>query len=210
MAELEWQGPIEPGSLRRALRQALRRTSPGWRVVAEEFLAATTPIDLLAIGESGELICIRATEPDAEDEGARQLASAISDLSWLAPRIADLHKLAPQLGLSPLAQPRVELFAPEFAPDVAAAVEHLSRLLGQDRIGLARYRPLRHQGQLTLLLEPVKSELAAWTSPRSGAHTPPPTSTAPPARILVDPPSPSAFRTGLTEADLRSEPQLPD
>ena len=209
MAELEWQGPIEPGSLRRALRQALRRTSTGWRVVAEEFLAATTPIDLLAIGESGELICIRATEPDADDGGARQLASAISDLSWLAPRISDLHKLAPELGLSPLALPRVALFAPEFAPDVAAAAEHLSRLLGRDRIGLARYRPLHHQGQLTLLLEPVKSEFAARTSPRSSAHTPPPTSTAPPARTLVDPPSPSAFRTGLTEADLLSEPPVP-
>ncbi|MEM9175723.1 MAG: hypothetical protein AAGC67_10850, partial [Myxococcota bacterium] len=140
MAELEWQEPIETGSLRRALRQALRRARPGWRVVAEGFLGATTPIDLLAIGERGELICVRASA-DA-DGGALLLARALSDLGWIAPRVADLHKLAPELGLSPLARPRAQLFATEFDPDVLAAAEQVGPLLGADRLGLGRFRAL--------------------------------------------------------------------
>ena len=133
MAELEWQGPIETGSLRRALRQALRRSSPGWRVVVEGFLGATTPIDLLAIGEHGEVICVRASAQ--ETDGAGLLASALSDLGWITPRIADLQKLAPELGLRPLAPPRVQLVAPHFSPEVLSAADHLSELLGADRLG---------------------------------------------------------------------------
>ena len=205
MADLEWQGPIESGSLRRALRQALRRSSPGWRVIAEGFLAVASPIDLLAIGESSELICIRAIAPEARESGGQLLARAISDLGWLTPRIADLHKLAPELGLSPLAQPRVHLFAPEFDAEVTTAAEHLVGLLGAGRLGLTRYRPLRQQGQLTLLLEPVKIGPSPWTT---AAPTPVLRGSlaTEPTSPLVDPPSPSAFRTGLTDAALRAEP----
>ena len=210
MAELEWQGAIEVGSLRRALRQALRRTSPGWRVVAEGFLGATSPIDLLAIGEAGELICIRATAEDAGDPVARLLASGLSDLGWITPRVADFQKLAPELGLRPLAPPRLQLFAPDFDAEVLAAVEHVSGLLGDDRLGLSRYRALRQQGQLTLLLEPLKaggpSERLRPVTLGPAAPTP---ATDPASSSLVDPPSPSAFRTGLTDADLLSEPLVP-
>lgn len=210
MAELEWRGPIEVGSLRRALRQALRRTSPGWRVVAEGFLGATSPIDLLAVGEAGELICIRATSEDADDPAAHLLASGLSDLGWITPRVADFHKLAPELGLRPLAPPRLRLFAPDFDAEVLAAADYVSGLLGADRLGLSRYRALRQQGQLTLLLEPLEGG-----GPSGGVHpvaARPPfaaTARAPVSPGLVDPPSPSAFRTGLTDADLRAEPRVP-
>lgn len=205
MAELEWQGEIQTGSLRRALRQALRRTSPDWRVVAEGFLAATSPIDLLAIGARGELIGLRAAASGPVD-GARLLARALSDLAWLTPRIEDFHKLAPELGLRPLAPPCVALFAPDFDAEVLGAATHLSGLLGPDRIALTRYRALRQQGQLTLLLEPVGEQ-----APRTAAPLPDDLLIAPPrpSSPLVDPPSPSAFRTGLTDADLRTEPLAP-
>lgn len=205
MAELEWQGEIQTGSLRRALRQALRRTSPDWRVVAEGFLAATSPIDLLAIGARGELIGLRAAASGPVD-GARLLARALSDLAWLTPRIEDFHKLAPELGLRPLAPPCVALFAPDFDAEVLGAATHLSGLLGPDRIALTRYRALRQQGQLTLLLEPVGEQ-----APRTAAPLPDDLPIAPPrpSSPLVDPPSPSAFRTGLTDADLRTEPLAP-
>ena len=205
MAELEWQGEIQTGSLRRALRQALRRTSPDWRVVAEGFLAATSPIDLLAIGARGELIGLRAAASGPVD-GARLLARALSDLAWLTPRVEDFHKLAPELGLRPLAPPCVALFAPDFDAEVLGAATHLSSLLGPDRLALTRYRALRQRGQLTLLLEPV------------GEHAPPTAAALPddlpiapprPSSPLVDPSSPSAFRTGLTDADLRTEPLAP-
>ena len=205
MAELEWQGTIEPASLRRALRHALRRTAPGWRVVAEVFLAATTPIDLLAIGEAGELVCVRAVGSAAPagaalDGGARLLAQGLSDLGWLAPRIADLHKLAPELGLRPLAPPRSQLVAPDFDAEVIAAAEHLGGILGDGRLSLLRYRPVRQQGQLALLLDPVK------TGPAPLAETTSLALAATPTHGLTDPPSPSAFRTGLTDADLLLEP----
>lgn len=204
MAELEWQGPIEPGSLQRALRQALRRAAPGWRVVAEGFLGLSTPIDLLAVGESGELICVRASTGAGdgaleEAGGAGLLASAVADLGFLGPRIEGLSRLAPELGLSPLAPPRAHIFAPGFDPEVVAAAEHLATLLGDDRLGLSRFRALRQQGQLHLLLDPLKSGPA----PRShGAHRPR-VEAEPATPRLTDPPSPSAFRTGLTDADLR-------
>lgn len=206
MAELEWRGEIQTGSLRRALRQALRRTCPGWRVVAEGFLAATTPIDLLAIGDRGELICLRAATSEPADGGARLLARALSDLAWLAPRVEDLHKLAPELGLRPLAAPRAGLFAPAFDSEVLGAAAHVGDLLGRDRLTLNRYRALRQQGQLTLLLEPLGPG-----APRTPFTAPEDLPIAPPSRSapLVDPPSPSAFRTGLTDADLRVEPVAP-
>lgn len=206
MAELEWHGEIQTGSLRRALRQALRRKSPDWRVVAEGFLAATSPIDLLAIGARGELIGLRAAASGSADGGARLLARALSDLAWLTPRLEDFHKLAPELGLQPLEPPCVALFAPDFDAEVLGAATHLSGLLGSDRIALTRYRALRQQGQLTLLLEPVCED-----APQTATALPDDLPIAPPrpSSPLVDPPSPSAFRTALTDADLRTEPLAP-
>lgn len=211
MAELEWQGAIPAGSLRRALRHALRRSFPGWRVVAEGFLGAVTPIDLLAVGANGELICIRAATGEGQDGGARLLASALSDRAWIAPRISDLHKLAPELGLRPLAPPRIELFAPDFDTEVRTAAEHLSALLGRDRLGLTRYQALRQQGQLTLLLDPLVRDASRRSAPPSGLPSQRDLQAAPlaPSPPLVDPPSPSAFRTGLVDADLRAEPVAP-
>ncbi|MEM9177795.1 MAG: hypothetical protein AAGC67_21520, partial [Myxococcota bacterium] len=71
---------------------------------------------------------------------------------------------------------------------------------------------LRQQGQLTLLLEPVKADPAAPTRvvpAQSPSANRDPARPAPVNGGLVDPPSPSAFRTGLTDADLRTEPLLP-
>ena len=39
MADLEWTGAIEPASLRRALRGALRQQAPELRLIAEDFFA---------------------------------------------------------------------------------------------------------------------------------------------------------------------------
>jgi hypothetical protein len=175
-------------------------------VVAEGFLAATSPIDLLAIGARGELIALRAATSAPADGGARLLARALSDLAWLTPRVEDLHKLAPELGLRPLAPPRVALFAPDFDAEVLGAAAHLADLLGRERLVLTRYRALRQQGQLTLLLDPIGAD-----APRTAAALPDelPIAPPPPSAPLVDPPSPSAFRTGLTDADLRTEPLAP-
>ncbi len=208
MAELEWRGPIEPASLRRALRLALRRLAPGWRVIAEGFLGQSTPIDLLAIGEAGELICIRAQPPieggQRDEGGARLLAQGLSDLGWIAPRVADLRKLAPELGMSELAQPRCQLLAPTFDAEVVAAADQVGSVLGEGRLALTRYRPARQQGQLALLLEPRKSGPSPWAPGATSSAAVADLDASP----LTDPPSPSAFRTGLREVDLRTEPPL--
>lgn len=197
MADLEWPGRPEPASLRRAARHALRRLHPELRVIAEDFLATTTPIDLLAVGSSRELVCVRMTASEAPDEDAMLLARSLSDQSWLAPRVQDLASLAPELGLDPAAEPRSLLLSPGFGADVRAALQRLP----SGSVQLMRYRCLQRQGQLTLLLEPDKPEPPMRAAGRSRKTAPSDAS-----RRLTDPPSPSAFRTGLTEADLGRAP----
>ncbi|MBJ20322.1 MAG: hypothetical protein CL933_13010 [Deltaproteobacteria bacterium] len=216
MAELEWRAIPERASLRRALRHALRRFSPNLRVIAEEFLAESTAIDLLAIAATeGELVSIRIGE---EGEQATLLTRALADLAWLRPRLPDLLKLAPDLGLQASAEPRAMIFCPCFASETRLAAKSLPAR----SLELLEYRCLQQRGQLRLLLgdgtsalEPTRREVlsAAGASPSeegdpgrgstkgrgsneigSGRHRP------------MDPPSPSTFRTGLTDADLRLEP----
>lgn len=210
MAELEWEGEPERASLRRAIRHRLRRFDPALRVVAEDFLAETTPIDLLAIGAEGEVVSIRIA--DVGDDAAA-LTRSLADLSWLRPRLADLLKLAPGLGLEPSAEPRAMLFCPEFEHETRSAADNLP----EHSLHLLGYRCFRLQGRLGVLFETWKPsgaarpEPAARQSPPSGprahahgqSHDPTrgPSGPRRPGR-LTDPPSPSTFRTGLTDADL--------
>ena len=135
---------------------------------------------------------------------------ALADLTWLRPRLADFLKLAPGLGLEASAAPRAMLLCPEFARETRAAVENLPHR----SIELATYHCLRQHGQLSVLLEtespsqPQKGEASIaethGTGTDPGRHTrsqPAPTA----SHHRTDPPSPSGFRTGLTDADLRIE-----
>ena len=224
MAELQWPGQPEQPSLRRALRHAIRRQRPELRVIAEDFLAETTKIDLLAIGRGGELVSIRIGDERAE---ATLFTRGLADLSWLRPRAFDLLKLAPGLGLEPSTEPRSMVCCTRFGSETRAAAENLPAC----SLELVEYRCLRHQGQLTLLLESSAAERWA-TGPSRGARSADPSgssradrrpdsplqdasSTVRPLagsdgsrplapRGLTDPPSPTTFRTGLTDADLRS------
>jgi hypothetical protein len=207
MAELEWEGRPERPSLRRAIRHRLRRFDPAIRVIAEGFLTETSAIDLLAVGGEGEIISIRIGR---RGDDVSLLTHALADLTWLRPRLADFLKLAPGLGLEPSAEPRAMLLCPEFARETRAAVEFFP---GRS-IELATYHCLRQQGRLSVLLEtgspsrPQTSEPARTETQRAGpeAQT---NASAPPlprrSRPLPIAPSPSGFRTGLTDADLRIE-----
>lgn len=226
MADLEWTGPVERASLRRALRLALRRAQPELQVLAEDFLAETSRIDLLGLGEDGELVSVRVSSPSPKgspDElGAEILAQGLSDLHWLTPRIADLRTLAPDLGLNLHARPRVQLVAPAFGPEIVSAAAWACAEAGGNRLSLFRYRAARRQGQLALLLDavgparvpdarasittepaPSESAAAALTAPPRTA----PTSVGAPAQPRpARAPRSSAFRTGLSDADLLAEP----
>lgn len=222
MAELEWPGRPERASLRRALRHTIRRNRPELRVIAEDFLAEATRIDLLAVGPEGELVSLRIGDEQAE---ATLFTRALADLSWLRPRALDLLKLAPGLGLETSTEPRAMVFCPRFSAETRAAAENLPTC----SLELLEYRCLRQQGQLTLLLigpdrrEPTAREASRVASvdpqseqprvpprqgppeaPSSAAPAPSAQATDLPPRRLTDPPSPSTFRTGLTDADLRA------
>ncbi len=167
MADLEWHGRTEPASLRRALRHALRQRSPELRVVAEGVLGEVSSIDLLAVGADGELVAIRIAAEATEGADSLLLTRGLADLTWLRPRAADLIKLAPGLGLELGAEPRAILVARHFGPEVVAASENLPAR----SLELVRWRGLRQQGQLTMLLEAEKPSLV---SARPRRETPPP------------------------------------
>lgn len=203
MADIEWQGEPERASLQRAIRHRLRRFDPGLRVVAENFLAEETPIDLLAIGAEGEIVSIRIA---AQGDDASGFTRALADLSWLRPRLHDLLKLAPGLGLEPSAEPRALLFCPEFGGETLAAADNLP----QRTLGLLGYRCFRQNGQLAVVFETSKPRAGEprFASAREGLVSAPRAPIDPPGRStngdgsLTQPPSPSTFRTGLTDADL--------
>ncbi len=192
------------------------------RVIAEDFLAEATRIDLLAVGQEGELVSLRIGE---EEDQATLFTRALADLSWLRPRALDLLKLAPGLGLEPSTEPKSMVFCPRFSSETRAAAENLPTC----SLELLEYRCLRQQGQLTLLLEPREAFRSTQSASRlapidrdeersraadghgalmpPSASSPPVRGSAPPdrgsPRRLTDPPSPSTFRTGLTDADIR-------
>jgi hypothetical protein len=197
LADLEWEGRPERPSLRRAIRHQLRRFDPTIRVVAEAFLAEASPIDLLAVGGEGEVISIRISQ---DDEDARLLTQSLADLSWLRPRLGDFLKLAPGLGIEPSAEPRALLFATRFAAETRAAVENFP----SRSIELLTYHCFRQQGQLTVLFESWAPPQAHSSNPNIGEVR---ISEQPGAKSpsrLGGTPSPSSFRTGLTNADLSS------
>ena len=206
LADLEWTGSLEPASLRRALRHALRTSEPALRVIAEDFLSEATAIDLLAVGANGELVSVRIAAEGESAAGAQLLVRGLADTAWLTHRALDLAKLAPELGLLPNAAPRAVLFGLDFDAETISAAQSLSA----SQIELQRYRCMKTQGQLTLLLEPIKpgSDRIRRALDRSAPKTPPisPIPETRPEPALTDPPSPSAFRTGLSDADLRIEP----
>ena len=198
MADLEWAGRPERPSLRRAIRHEMRRVDPTIRVVAENFLAESSPIDLLAVGAEGEMISLRISSN--EDEMAL-LTRALADLTWLRPRLADFLKLAPGLGIEPSAEPRAILFATNFNAEIHSAVKNFPAR----SIELLTYHCFRQQGQLSVLFE---NAMAAGNrrSQDAGRETPRSTVIGPDRREpLAGSPSPSSFRTGLTEADLRDD-----
>ena len=177
-ATQEREGFPDRPSLRRALRDALRALLPELRVVAEGFLAEVSNIDLLAVGRDGELVAIRFAE------------------------------------------------AGEFGPEVRAAFDNFPAHTEE----LWHVRGLHRYGQSSLVIErpghpsaspstpPERDYRGASTAGRATTPSAPPQTTPEPARsperpdprergrTLTAPPSPSAFRTGLVDADLERPP----
>jgi hypothetical protein len=207
LAELEWEGRPERPSLRRAIRHRLRRFDPSIRVIAEDFMAETSRVDLLAVGGEGEIISIRIGRGG---DDRTLFTQALADLSWLRPRLPDFLKLAPGLGLEPSAAPRAILMCPEFSRETLAAVETCA----PRSMELATYHCLRQQGRLSVLLETrsvsQQSSIARPTTitdhDRTGSRTETLSATRPRSpEQTTESSRRTSFRTGLSDADLRIE-----
>lgn len=203
-------------TLRRTIRHELRRLDPSIRVVAEDLLTETTTVDLVGRGARGELVAIRIGRGGDDD---RLLTGLLADRTWLTPRLVDWCKLAPELDLDPDAGVRGLLVCPDFRRETCSA----ATLLPEQAIGLIRYHCLpRQHGRWAVLLESVKLDPPIHrpspdtisdcdplpdpaddrpVAPAGSDSRPPPLDPSPPADGRR--PSSSAFRTGLTDADLR-------
>jgi len=222
LAELTDNRPLDGRSdsarTRRTLREVIGSAIPELRVVAEGFLMEVSQTDLLAVGGEGELVTIRIAEPGGD---AAVLTRVLADLSWLRPRRADFLKLAPGLGIEPAAEPRALIVAREFGRETLSAVDNFPAAT----IALWRWQDLEATDRPSLRIESMAANQAGTTPPtetRSTLAVPTPglprrpsnnASPAPSPRRperggpLADPPSPSAFRTGLDEADLEPPPR---
>jgi hypothetical protein len=175
----------------------LRRFAPSLRILAEDFLAETSPIDLLATGDEGDLHVVRIGRAGQD---ATLLTEALADRVWLRPRLEDWLKLSPDLDLDPDAEIRALLVCPDFGPASRTAV----RGFPDGCLQLIRYRCVQQRGQLEVLLEPVEPTELGSDRPRAApdAEIQPTSARDRTRRAGTAPASPARFRTGLTDADL--------
>lgn len=170
--------PYPPGDeLRRALRAALGRLGRPLRVLAEDVAGLEGAIDLVAADPAGRVVLVLVGDAGGDLE---LVAHGLAQRAWLAPRLGDWLKLAPELDIRPQEAIELLLLAPEFGARARAA----ARAADPEGISLARLRFVA-DGQA-----PGRPLLERLEAPGGGRRR----SGPPPAR--------SIFRTGLADADL--------
>jgi hypothetical protein len=175
LPELRPAQPPPRSELLARLASRLHLVIPEFRPVAEDLLADVSRMDVFGVGGDGSPVL--ALLGDAGDD-LTLVARALAQREWLAPRVDDWLKLAPDLGLRPGASVQAIVLCPEFGPEARAAV----RGLEPGTVRLVAWRYLRNGSDAGLLLENI---------------------TTGPARTRSAPPHPAAgFRTGLAESDL--------
>ena len=169
------------GRLRSRLGRSLASLEPGLRVLAEDVLGLETSLDFVGADASGRLVLVLVAEPGRELEA---IADALAQSCFLAPRVKDWRKLAPELPVDPERGVRALVVAPEFCARACAAAE----ALGPDRLELVRSRPASSDAVGELELRRVAE--------RPAEHR------AQPAAPRWAGEAESAFRSGLSDADL--------
>lgn len=180
----------EPHS-RAALVSAVARRLPsvvsGFQLIAENWLAESSRIDLLGTAD-GDVVIACIADRGRELEG---LGRALAHTQWVQPRLSDWLKLAPQLDFSPDSTVRSVLVCASMSPETRAAAEALPEGLAT----LYHARWLENASGADVLLDPItKGDIPA--SP--AAVFSPPTV----ASVAERRKSGEGFRTGLTDADL--------
>jgi hypothetical protein len=169
----------EPGRGRHPalLERALSRWEESLEPFLSDALGAETRIDLVARDGQGGAVVVLMAEAGRDLE---RLAEALAQAAWLAPRLGDWARLAPELRLRPERGATALLVARDFDERTRLA----ARALGPARIRLARLEGSDETPTLRLVDAAPSGSLA----PRGPAKTP----------------LRSVFRTGLRDEDLSS------
>lgn len=172
------------------VRQQLPHLRPPLRLVAEDWLAASTVIDFVTLDPAGDIALILIGE--AGDDAAL-LTRAIAHRSWVAARLGNWRQLAPELGIAADGQVRAVLLCPSFAPETLAAAEAL-----EGAVQLVLCCSIGSGDERRLLFEALSEPLPGRAS--STPATAVVSRAAPRGRQLRVDVAP--FRSGLTEEDL--------
>ncbi len=186
--------PGAPTVWLRSVAKRLPEVLPGFRTLAQGWLADRSRIDLLG-SAGGDAVVVGFATPGRELE---TLGRVLAQIQWSRPRLGDWLQLAPELGFGADAPVRALLVGPELGPEVLAAIDALPP-------GLVRPIHARWVGGDVWLEVADDPEPASWIEP---PHAAAPrdelagAADAPASRTEPAPSGPSPFRTGLTDADL--------
>lgn len=186
MTEIEKILPASADELRRDVKQQLAQLDPGLRVIAENVMGLASAIDLVAVDGRGEVVVLMLAL-EGEDDAAL-LTRALAQRAWVAARVRDWAKLAPELELADDARVRAILLAPAFSTETRAAASSLRA----GTLQLVRHVSLRLGAHRGLLLEPVDTG-------HSGRRSAPGRGRVPGVPLPV-------FRSSLTDDDLGAKP----
>lgn len=191
--------PVLPASrseARRGLRDAVERLGRPLRVLAEDILGLDRSLDLVCADPAGRVVVVLLGRAG---EDLELVADGLAQRAWLEPRLGDWRKLAPGLDVRPDLGVGALLVAPDFG---ARAREAARDATG---IGLARIRFVAASDPLAAEDPPPAALLELLDPPDPSAGGVEPGADLPGAggRGPAPPRRRSAFRTGLSEAELR-------
>lgn len=110
-----------------ALREAIRSSDPPLEPFVEDVLGVASRIPVVARDPAGRVYVVLGA---ARGEDRERLTDALAQAAWLAPRLADWQKLAPELHLQPDCGVGAVLVCPGFDIHTQAA----ARALGAEKI----------------------------------------------------------------------------
>jgi hypothetical protein len=174
----------EAAGLARRLRARLGQLGVSLQILAEDVMGdEDVRIDWVAVDPSGRAWVVLVAPEEAE--APLLLARGLAQRAWLEARLPDWRQLAPELPVRLDARPRLLLIAPGFPRLVQVA----AREADAEGISLARLRWSAADGPGEAGLEPVR---------------PPPAPAREETALPTAPRRASAFRSGLSDHDFRS------
>ncbi|MGH0032232.1 MAG: hypothetical protein ACQGVC_20770 [Myxococcota bacterium] len=187
MSELRTETPTRD-ELRRAIAGRLHGLVVGYRPVAEDLLADRSRVDLFGVDGEGRGVIVAVGE--REEDALLLVARVLAQRSWVAERLPDWLKLAPDLGVRPELPPAAWILCPGFGSEARTA----AAALPAGAAHLATWRFVRNGSGSDVLIEPLEPQPAdAGPSATAG----PDAAAARPGRRAG-----SDFRTGLSDQDL--------